>query len=89
MKKKKIKDWTQEKKRMNWRPNSEKKKRERRRTEERISEEKKRKKKRTEDQLVKKKKKIVKGQKLRLWVPPCVFNYKNAIELWVMKTENS
>ena len=73
---------------MNWRPNSEKKKRERRRTEERISEEKKRKKKRTEDQLVKKKKRV-KGQKLRLWVPPCVFNYKNAIELWVMKTENS
>ena len=26
-------------------------------------------------------KKKVKGQKLRLWVPPCVFNYKNAIEL--------
>ena len=36
-----------------------------------------------------KKKKRVKGQKLWLWVPPCVFNYKNAIELWVMKTENS
>ena len=74
---------------MNWRPNSEKKKRERRRTEERISEEKKRKKKRTEDQPVKKKKKRVKGQKLRLWVPPYVYNYKIAIELWVMKTENS
>ena len=27
------------------------------------------------------KKKRVKGQKLRLWVPPCMFNYKNAIEL--------
>ena len=26
-------------------------------------------------------KKSVKGQKVRLWVPPCVFNYKNTIEL--------
>ena len=26
------------------------------------------------------KKKRVKGQKLRLWVPPCMFNYKNVIE---------
>ena len=34
------------------------------------------------------KKKKVKGQKLRPWVPPYVFNYKNVIELWVMKTEN-
>ena len=25
-------------------------------------------------------KKKVKGQKLRLWVPPCMFNYKNVIE---------
>ena len=33
--------------------------------------------------------KRVKGQKVRLWVPPCVFNYKNAIELWVMETENN
>ena len=26
-----------------------------------------------------------------LWLvgPPCVFNYKNVIELWVMETENS
>ena len=23
------------------------------------------------------------------WVPMCVFNYKNVIELWVMETENS
>ena len=29
----------------------------------------------------KKKEKRVKGQKVQLWVPPCVFNYKNAIEL--------
>ena len=36
-----------------------------------------------------KKKKSKSGQKLRLWVPPCVFIYKNAIELWVMEIENS
>ena len=36
-----------------------------------------------------KKKKSKGGQKLRLWVPPCVFIYKNAIELWVMEIENS
>ena len=36
-----------------------------------------------------KKKKSKGGQKLRLWVPPCVFIYENAIELWVLKTENS
>ena len=35
------------------------------------------------------KKKRVKGQKLRLWVSPCMFNYKNAIENRIMKTENS
>ena len=29
----------------------------------------------------KEKKKSKGGQKLRLWVPPCVFIYKNAIEL--------
>ena len=29
----------------------------------------------------KKKKKSKGGQKLRLWVPPCVFIYENAIEL--------
>ena len=34
-----------------------------------------------------KKKKSKGGQKLRLWVPPCVFIYENAIELWVMETE--
>ena len=28
-----------------------------------------------------KKKKSKGGQKLRLWVPPCVFIYKNVIEL--------
>ena len=36
-----------------------------------------------------KKKKSKGGQKLRLWVPPCVFIYENAIELWVIETENS
>ena len=36
-----------------------------------------------------KKKKSKGGQKLRLWVPPCVFIYENAIALWVMETENS
>ena len=35
------------------------------------------------------KKKRVKCQKLRLWVPPYMFNYKNTIELCVMETENS
>ena len=30
-----------------------------------------------------------KSQKVQLWVPPCVFNYKNAIELWIMETENT
>ena len=38
-----------------------------------------------------KKKKVKSGQKLRLVLfasPSCVFNYKNAIELWVMETEN-
>ena len=40
-------------------------------------------KKKEEDQTQEKKgkKKSVKGQKVRLWVPPCVFNYKNTIEL--------
>ena len=33
------------------------------------------------DQVKKKKKKSKGGQKLRLWVPPCVFIYENAIEL--------
>ena len=28
------------------------------------------------------------GQKVRLWVPPCVFNYKSVIKLWVMETKN-
>ena len=40
----------------------------------------------------KKKKKIKNGQKLWLVLiagPLCVFNYKNAIELWIMETENS
>ena len=39
----------------------------------------------------KRKKKVKSGQKLRLVLfasPSCVFNYKNAIELWVMETEN-
>ena len=39
-----------------------------------------------------KKKKKKKGKKLRLVLfvgPSCVFNYKNAIELWVMQTETS
>ena len=40
------------------------------------------------DQL-KKKKKSKGGQKLRLWVPPCMFIYENAIELWAMETELS
>ena len=44
-------------------------------------EEKKRRRRRIEDQTSEKKKKRVKGQKLQLWVPPCVFNYKNVIEL--------
>ena len=37
-------------------------------------------------------KKSQSGQKLRLVLfagPSCVFNYKNAIKLWVMETENS
>ena len=57
-------------------------------------EKKKKEKKRTEQptQRRKEKKKIVKsGQKVRLVLfvsPLCVFNYKNAIELWVMETEN-
>ena len=29
------------------------------------------------------------GQKLRLWVLPCLFIYENTIELWVTETENS
>ena len=38
------------------------------------------------------KKNVKSGQKLRLVLfvgPSCVFNYKNVIELWVLKTENS
>ena len=41
---------------------------------------------------VRKKKKRKKSQLVKScgWVgPSCVFNYKNVIELWVMKTENS
>ena len=34
-----------------------------------------------EERKKEKEKKRVKGQKVRLWVPPCVFNYKNVIEL--------
>ena len=37
------------------------------------------------EEMKKKKKKRVKGQKLQLGL----WNYKNAIELWVMETENS
>ena len=77
-----------------------KRERERQRTEDWISEGKKKKKKNgrpnhwkkkipNPGEEMKKKKKRVKGQKLRLWVPPYVFNYKNAIDLWVMETENS
>ena len=38
------------------------------------------------------KKKVKNGQKLPLVLfmgPSCMFNYKNAIELWVIETENS
>ena len=48
----------------------------------------KKKKPRTEDRSSEKKKSKG-GQKLQLWVPPCVFIYENAIKLWVMETENS
>ena len=56
--------------------------------EDRTNEKKKKKKPRTEDRTSEKKESKG-GQKLRLWVPPCVFIYKNAIELWVMEIENS
>ena len=52
---------------------------------------KKKKKKRTE-QPTQEKKKVKSGQKLQLVLfagPSYVFNYKNVIGLWVMKTENS
>ena len=50
---------------------------------------KKRKKKEEEDRIQRRKeKKKVKCQKLRLWVPLYMFNYKNVIELWVMSYGN-
>ena len=39
--------------------------------------------------VLKKKKKVKRWPKVGLWVPPCVFIYENAIELWVIETENS
>ena len=56
---------------------------------------KKKKKKETQEEMTepserRKEKKKSKG-KVELWLvgPPCVFNYKNVFELWVMETENS
>ena len=63
----------------------EKKKKKKTRTEDRIGE-----KKKTEQPTQEKKSQS--GQKLQLVLfagPSCVFNYKNAIELWVMETKNN
>ena len=51
---------------------------------------KKRKKKPSEDWTSDKEEEKKKSVKSCGWVgPSCVFNYKNAIELWVMETENN
>ena len=55
-------------------------------------EEEEKKKNRTANPEKKGKKKVKSGQKVWLVLfagPSCVFNYKNAIELWVMEIENS
>ena len=80
-KKKKTQNWrlNQKKKNQN-RPNQWKKKKR-----------KKKKKNWTANPEKKGKKNVKSGQKVRLVLfvsPSCVFNYKNAIELWVMETEN-
>ena len=83
------------KKTQNWRLNQKKKKKKKKpeQTEPMKKEKKKKEKKKnwTANPEKKGKKNVKSGQKVRLVLfvsPSCVFNYKNAIELWVMETEN-
>ena len=77
------------KKKKNEQPTQEKEKKKKKRI---ANPRKRKKKKTTNSQPRKRKKKVKNGQKLRLVLfagPSCVFNYKNAIALWVMETELS